>query len=119
MPLLLALATVALPTPAQATDLRCVAVLAIVANAQRRGAGWRDVDDVQRDGPEFAAIVGDDVMTATGMTREAVRDGMLAAVASVRKAKGPLRADVATCMATMHARIAQARVPDTAPVAAR
>ncbi len=112
MTFLLALAAAAsLPSPAQAVDLRCVATLAIVANEQKRGAGWGDVDDVQDDGADFAALVGDDIVAKTGMTREAVRDAMIANVAAIQKSKLLPRADVLQCIASMHARVPKAPPP--------
>lgn len=101
---LLALAA-ALPTPAQTQDIRCVAALAIVANEQKRGVAWSDVDDVQDDGADFAALVGEDVMKTTGATREDVRTQMLAAVAAIQKAKSLPREEVNACIATMKARL--------------
>ncbi|CAN5400231.1 hypothetical protein BH09PSE3_BH09PSE3_24130 [soil metagenome] len=98
----LALAAV---TPAQSADIRCVAQLAIVANEQKRGAGWGDYPDVGDDGADFAAVVGEDVMKTTGQTREQVRDLILAAVASVQKGGKLDRADIDKCAVSMHARL--------------
>ncbi len=111
MTILIALAAALLPTPAQAQDIRCVAALAIVASEQKRGTGWSDVDDVQDDGADFAALVGDQVITATGMTREAVRDAMIAAVAAIQTAKRLDRSEVAQCITAMHARLPKAPPP--------
>jgi hypothetical protein len=104
----------ALPSPSQARDIRCVAALAIVASAQQRGRGWRDVEDLRAKGGEFAALVGVDVMAGTGASREAVRDQMLAASAALNKA-GPLsRAEVSACIVTMNAHLAVAKAAEAA-----
>jgi hypothetical protein len=107
---LIALAA-ALPSPAQAKDIRCVAALAIVASEQKRGSGWSDVDDVQDDGADFAAMVGEDVMKTTGATREDVRTQMVAAVSAIQKAKVLPREDVAACIAAMKVRLPAAPPP--------
>lgn len=107
---LIALAA-ALPTPAQTKDIRCVAALAIVAGEQKRGAGWSDVDDVQDDGADFAALVGEDVMRTTGATRDEVRVQMIAAVAAIQKAKSLARDEVIGCIATAKARLPVAPAP--------
>ncbi len=111
MIVLLALAA-ALPTPMQTKDIRCVAALAIVASEQKRGSGWSDVDDVQDDGADFAALVGEDVMKTTGATREEVRTQMIAAVGAIQKAKALPRDEVVGCIAA-----AKARLPATPPPA--
>lgn len=108
---LIALAA-ALPTPAQAKDIRCVAALAIVANEQKRGTGWSDVDDVQDDGADFAAIVGDDVMKKTGATRDDVRTQMIAAVGAIQKSKALTRDVVTDCIVSMKARLPAPSVPE-------
>lgn len=101
---LIALAA-ALPSPAQAKDIRCVAALAIVASEQKRESGWSDVDDVQDDGADFAVLVGEDVMKTTGATREDVRTQMVAAVGAIQKGKALSREEVSGCIAAMKARI--------------
>lgn len=108
----LALAAVALPTPAQAKNIRCVAMLAMVADAQKRGARWGDVDDVRAKGAEFAAIVGVDVMKGTGATREAVRAQMVSAYAALNKAGVLARPEVLTCIASMNAHLAVAKAEE-------
>ncbi len=102
--LVLAAAAPALPTPAQARDIQCVATLAIVASEQRRAAGWGEIPDMQDEGAGYAAIVGEDVMKTTGETREAVRDRIVAAVARIQNAKRLPRADVDACIAAMRKR---------------
>jgi len=108
---LIALAA-ALPSPAQARDIRCVATLAIVASEQKRGSGWSDVDDVQDDGADFAVLVGEDVMKSTGSTREDVRTQMIAAVGAIQKTKALTRAEVTGCIASMKARVPAAPTPE-------
>ncbi|WP_293884077.1 hypothetical protein [Sphingomonas sp.] len=110
MSILLALAAAAV-SPAQSTDIRCVAGLAIVANEQKRGSGWGDYPDVGDDGADFAGVVGGDVMKTTGKTREQVRDLILAAVADLQKAKTLDRAEIDKCAIRMHARIPTPPVP--------
>jgi hypothetical protein len=108
MSLLIALAAAAtsLPTPAQAQDIRCVAVLALVAGQHRGGAGSAADTRLRREGAEYAAIVGDDVMTHTGQTRERVRDEMLNAVRIVRRGAGLDPAQIDQCTRRMQARLA-------------
>jgi hypothetical protein len=112
---LIALATAALPSPAQAKNIQCVAMLAIVSGAQKRGSGWREVEDVRIKGSEFAAIVGVDVMKGTGATREAVRDQMVSAYAALNKAGALSPAAVSACIATMNAHLAVAKAEAVAP----
>jgi hypothetical protein len=111
---LIALATAALPSPAQAKNIQCVAMLAMVANSQKRGSAWRDVEDVRAKGSEFAAIVGVDVMNGTGATREAVRDQMVSAYAALNKAGVLSRPAVLSCIATMNAHLAAAKAEEPA-----
>lgn len=104
----------ALPSPAQAQDIRCVAALAIVANEQKRATGWGDVDDVQDDGADFAAQVGEDIIKTTGATREDVRAQMVAAVGAIQKGKTLTRGEVLDCIAGMKKRL-PALPPPTLP----
>jgi hypothetical protein len=85
-----------------AQDIRCVAVLGIVAYDQRRETTeWADIPPVAKDGERFAGIVGERTMKETGQTREAVKDLILAQVAAVQKAKDVPRAEVETCVKRM------------------
>ncbi len=98
-------------TTEQASRLRCVAGLAIIANEQSRGVGsWEDVQNLANKGARFAAIVGDDLVKSSGRTREIVRADMFAAVASLQKEAGAsdqygrlLRDLVQPCVAMMEA----------------
>ncbi|QHL90554.1 hypothetical protein GVO57_06565 [Sphingomonas changnyeongensis] len=59
--------------PARAAQARCLAVLAIVANAQRSGvAAAKDLPSLEEDGARFAEVVGEAIVSETGMTREQV-----------------------------------------------
>jgi hypothetical protein len=95
------LATAAL-SPQTAQDIRCVAVLGIVAYDQRRDATeWADLPPVDTDGARFAGIVGERTMKETGRTREAVKDLILAEVASVQRVKTIPRPEVESCVKRM------------------
>ena len=87
---LLALAAAPAPlTVSQAQQIRCVAVLAIVAGEQqRRTAAALDLPPLGRQGARFAQVVGDAVVKDTGRTQEQVRDLILQQVAAVQKAAG-------------------------------
>jgi hypothetical protein len=98
---LAALAAAAL-SPQSAHDIRCVAVLGIVAYDQRRDATeWADIPSVRADGERFAGIVGERTMKESGRTREAVKALILAEVAAVQKAKTVARPEVAACVKRM------------------
>jgi alkylhydroperoxidase/carboxymuconolactone decarboxylase family protein YurZ len=95
------LATAAL-SPQSTQDIRCVAVLGIVAYDQRRDATeWADLPSVGVDGERFAGIVGERTMRETGRTREAVKDLILAEVAAIQKAKTIPRPEVESCIKRM------------------
>jgi hypothetical protein len=98
MSLFFAAATAALPAADLKTDLRCVAVLGVYANPK-----------LKEDGAYFAAIVGAEIMDATGKSREAVRDMMRAEAAAVRKAGGPRPAEISFCAKRAFSRIAAAQ----------
>jgi hypothetical protein len=98
----------------QAQDVRCVALLAIVANEQARGTGWSDVDALKDSGARYAGVVGETAMKTTGRTREEVRDMILGEVASIQKAGALPRADVDRCIARI-AVVAPAPTPPTLP----
>lgn len=106
-----ATAALAAPTPAQNADIRCIGLLAIVANEQERGTGWSDYPALTDDGARYAEVVGRELMTATGRTEAQTRDLFVAAVAAyqrsaVRGADHPpaLRAEVDRCIAAMKRR---------------
>ena len=96
-------AAAVLPPPLAQTDredLRCVAVLAVVAHEQRSNL-WGDLPSLGDDGPRFAARVGDSLVER-GIAREAVRD-LLLSDAKTLQAGGPLkRSVVEKCVAQMH-----------------
>ncbi len=101
---MIALAVLAATTlsPQSAQDLRCVAVLGVVAGDQRRARPtWEGLPPLGNDGARFAAIVGARTMAETGQTREAVRDLILADVAALQKSKMIPRADVEACAKRM------------------
>lgn len=69
----------------QVEQVRCVAALAIAANDQVRGApGWVGFPWLPDRGKRFAGIIGDQLVTDTKMTREAIRDNILAEVAALQ-----------------------------------
>jgi hypothetical protein len=92
--ILIALAAAALLPPDIARDMRCVAVIAVKRDPAQA-----------KDGAFYTAIVGADAMDATGQSREAVRDMILAQVKIVRAAK-PAQNEISTCTRAMKARVA-------------
>jgi hypothetical protein len=69
----------------QKEQVRCVAVLAIAANDQLRGApGWVGFPWLPVRGKRFAGIIGDRLVTETKMTREAIRDSIIGEVAGLQ-----------------------------------
>ena len=91
-------ASVPLLPPDIASDLRCIAVIAV----------HRD-PALAADGAFYTAIIGADAMDATGQSREAIRDMILNQVKIVRAAK-PGRTEIANCARAMKARVAIERV---------
>ena len=77
-------APAALPKPLtdiHKRDLSCVAALAIVASEQERGvASSFEYPLLEERGRTYAGLVGERVMQETGLTREQVREQILAAV---------------------------------------
>jgi hypothetical protein len=111
----LALLASAALSPQSTQDLRCVAVLGIVAYDQRREATeWAELPPIASDGERFAGIVGERTMKETGRTREAVKDLILADVAMLQKSKAIPRAEVDTCIKRM-AVVAPPPSPPTLP----
>jgi alkylhydroperoxidase/carboxymuconolactone decarboxylase family protein YurZ len=98
---LAAVAAVTPLTPQHSADLRCVSMLAIVADAQVREAGWEDVEPLRESGARYAGVIGEAVMKDTGRSREAVRDLILRGVAGFQKGGVIAPAEVATCIARM------------------
>lgn len=116
MVLALALGAHALPAHAapvsspeqEKTEIACVATLAILASDQERGGtAARNLPRLSTRGGMFAQHVGDRLV-AKGQTREAVRDAILAAVATQQNAAkqgGAMRdlpdAQVQACVAML------------------
>jgi hypothetical protein len=91
--LLLSLALAAASPPplsdAQARQVHCVALLAIVAGEQqRRTAAALSLPPLARQGARFAQVVGDALVKDSGRTQEQVRDLILQQVAAIQKAAG-------------------------------
>jgi hypothetical protein len=90
--LVMALAAAAPPPPltdVQTRQVRCVAVLAIVAGEQQRQtAAALSLPSLARQGARFAQIVGDALVRDSGRTQEQVRDLILQQVAVIQKAAG-------------------------------
>jgi hypothetical protein len=80
--------------PEIARDLRCVAIIGVARDPA-----------LAKDGALYTAIVGANAMDATGQSREAVRDLILAQVRIIQKIK-PVPAESITCVTQMRARIA-------------
>jgi hypothetical protein len=89
----LALALAAVPAPLSAErgqQIRCVAVLAILAGEQeRRTAAALELPPLGRQGARFAQVVGEAIVRDGGRSREQVRDLILQQVQAVQKAAGP------------------------------
>ena len=106
MILLFSIAAAALPSPMtaeQASHVRCVAALAIVANDQARGApGWEDVPPLAKRGAHFAGIVGAALTKDKARSREQVKAAMTAAVATFQKSKTLTPETVNQCIALMN-----------------
>lgn len=109
--LVLALAAASSPPPlsdVQARQVRCVAVLAIVAGEQqRRTASALSLPPLARQGARFAQVVGDTLVKDTGRSQEQVRDLILQQVAATQKAAGgkaelPI-AEAQACVEVMNA----------------
>lgn len=101
MTLLLALAAATALSPQSTQDVRCVALLGIVAYEQGRDSEWRDMPPIKAEGERFAGVVGERVMKETGKTREAVKALILADVAAFQKSKDLARDEVESCIARM------------------
>lgn len=90
---------------AEQTQLRCVALLAIIANDQQRGApGWQDLPRLENRGRHFAGHVGATIAALPGQSRESVRDAILAEVAAYQHRtadRATLIAEGQACVALM------------------
>ena len=110
--LALAMALAAAPSPpltdAQTRQVRCVAVLAIIAGEQqRRTPSALSLPPLARQGARFAQVVGDALVKDSGRSQEQVRDLILQQVAAIQKAAGrnaelPI-AEAEGCVETMNA----------------
>jgi hypothetical protein len=92
-------------TAEQQSELRCVAALAIVAHEQEAQDGeWDDLPNLAARGAHFAGVAGDRAVKASGQSRDAVREIILAEVAAFQKASkdsGLPRETVTGCIAMM------------------
>jgi hypothetical protein len=76
-------------TEPQQQQLRCVALLAILAGEQdRRTAAALELPPLARQGARFAQLVGDGLVKDTGRSQEQVRDLILQQVAAIQKSAG-------------------------------
>ena len=87
--LALAVAAPAALTDPQQQQLRCVALLAIVAGEQeRRTAAALELPPLARQGARFAQVVGENLVKDSGRSQEQVRDLILQQVAAIQKRAG-------------------------------
>lgn len=100
--ILFALAVATTPIPATLQrDLTCVATLAVDAKPDRAAQGG-----------EYAALVGADLMDATGLSRDAVARTLQTEAAAVRS-KMPDASAITSCERMMRARISlEAPLPE-------
>lgn len=113
-------------SPDQKARVKCVAVLAIVANEQQRGVeGWEDTSPLALRGAKFSDRVGEAIVKESKRTREDVRGLVLAEVASLqaeaRAAADPtalLRARLGPCMTLLDAVVPPPKPPTLAECAA-
>lgn len=102
MSFLLALTAAVTPlTPQHSADLRCVSMLAIVADAQVRETGWDDVEPLKDSGARYAGVIGERAMKETGRSREAVRELILRGVAGFQKNGKIAPEEVTACVTRM------------------
>lgn len=100
---LLAAAPAPLP-PERARQMRCVAVLGVIAFEQdRRTAAALALPPLARDGARFAQVVGEAVVKDAGLSQEQVRDLILADVAAVQKSGALPVAEAEACVPIMRA----------------
>jgi hypothetical protein len=96
-------------TEAHQRDIACVVEVAVLADAQKRGATGKP--DVQADGRRWAGIVGDRVTTETGQPRELVAVAMTEA-AKARAGKAADAALLTSCQRQMTGELAIADAAD-------
>ena len=109
-------------TPDQAKSVQCVAQLSIIAAQQEEGiASALAYPPLAESGARFAQMVGEQVMQAHGLSKEAVRDAFIAGVAAEQKratagggARELPRGEVVACIERME-RLAPAPPPPTLP----
>jgi hypothetical protein len=101
----LALATPTALTETHQRDIACVVEIAVLADAQKRGAAGGS--DVQASGRRWAGIVGDRIMFETGQPRELVAVAMNEA-AKARAAGATGSAVLAACTKQMTGELAMA-----------
>jgi hypothetical protein len=95
-------------TEAHQRDISCVVEIAVLAEAQRRGAA---TGDISANGKRWAGIVGDRIMTETGQPRELVAVAMTEA-AKARAGRGSDPAQISACTRQMTAELAIADAAD-------
>lgn len=104
-------------TPTHRAELRCAAAFAIVASEQERGiAGALAFPPMGARGKQYFVDVGTRVAGEAGLTREQVRDLMVADVAQMQKraANAPdaeMAAEMKPCLARLDAAVPPAKVP--------
>jgi hypothetical protein len=86
-------------------DIACVVEIAVLVNAQKRGAS--DTPSVEGDGRRWAGIVGDRIMFETGQPRELVAVALNEA-ASARAGRPSDEAMLASCIRQMTNELAMA-----------
>lgn len=103
----------------QQARVRCVAVLAIVANEQQRGAGgWDEYPPLAARGAKFSDRVASGLIRGNGRSRDEARDEVLAQVAALQSesatsADGPtaFRDQVKPCIIMLDAEVPPPRSP--------
>ncbi len=110
----------------QQARVKCVALLAIVANEQQRGfEGWEDTPPLAVRGAKFSDRVGEAIVKESKRSREDVRGLVLAEVSSLQaeahSAPDPtmlLRARLAPCMTLLDAIVPPLKPPTLVECAA-
>lgn len=108
--------------PARAAQARCLAVLAIVANAQRSGvAAAQDLPSLEEDGARFAEVIGEAITRESGLSREQVGALLAREVEAVVRLTPLPIAEARTClvMAQVVAPPPADTGPATGPLAGR
>lgn len=113
-------------SPDQQARVKCVAVLAIVANEQQRGVeGWEDMPPLALRGGKFSDRVGEVIVRESKRSREDARGLVLAELASLqaeaRTAPDPtalLRERLTPCMTLLDAIVPPPKPPTLVECAA-